>query len=126
MLGIPVRYLLKHPLTGVVDIMADPVEVWTTIQDTYLAEREQRRPQCRYQSDDHWEQSLHELLGFPWPCDVNSEFWTLWHKVITELEAKGIRPGPKSFHDYNDGDAGFVRSIWCLARHFKPRKVVET
>jgi hypothetical protein len=43
-----------------------------------------------------------------------------------ELEAKGIRAGPESFQWWNDGDAALVRAIWCLIRHLKPRKVVET
>jgi hypothetical protein len=46
--------------------------------------------------------------------------------VISEMEAKGIRPGPESFQFWNDGDAGLVRAIWCLTRHLKPKKVVET
>jgi hypothetical protein len=31
-----------------------------------------------------------------------------------------------SFQWWNDGDAGFVRTIWCLVRHLRPRKIVET
>jgi hypothetical protein len=42
------------------------------------------------------------------------------------MEAKGIRVGPESFKNWNDGDAGLVRAIWCLTRHLQPRKVVET
>jgi hypothetical protein len=45
---------------------------------------------------------------------------------MTELEAKGIRPGPESFGSWNDGDAGLVRAIWCLTRHIQPKNVVET
>lgn len=40
MLGIPLRYLLKHPITGVADLVADPFEAWTTIVDNYVHERE--------------------------------------------------------------------------------------
>jgi hypothetical protein len=126
MLGIPLRYLLRHPLIAVADLAADPLEIWTTIHDSYLAQREQRGPQCRYESDEDWEQRLHEALGIPWPCNATSEFWDLWPKVISQLEAKGIRAGPESFQFWNDGDAGFVRAIWCLTRHLRPRKVVET
>ena len=50
----------------------------------------------------------------------------VWHQVIGELEAKGIRTGPESFQWWNDGDAGFVRAIWCLTRHLRPKNVVET
>jgi hypothetical protein len=46
--------------------------------------------------------------------------------VIRELQAKGIRPGPESFQSWNDGDAGLVRAIWCLIRHMRPKKIVET
>lgn len=126
MLGIPLRYLLKHPLAGFADLMADPTEVWTTIRDTHVAAREQRRPQCPYEPDLSWEQRLHDALGLPWPCDETSEFSELWRKVIRELETKGIRAGPESFQWWNDGDAGLVRAIWCLTRHLKPRNVIET
>jgi hypothetical protein len=126
MLGIPLRYLLKHPKIGVADLAADPLQIWTTIQDVYVEERERRGPQCQYEPDDNWEQRLHDSLGVPWPCKVTSEFWDLWSEVIRELEAKGIRAGPESFQSWNDGDAGLVRAIWCLTRHLRPKKVVET
>lgn len=126
MLGIPVRQFLKHPVTTVADIAADPLQLWMTIQDEYAAVREGSRPKCRYESEERWEQRLHESLGLPWPCKLASEFWTLWPELIRELEAKGIRPGPESFQWWNDGDAAFVRAIWCLIRHMRPKKVVET
>jgi hypothetical protein len=97
-----------------------------TIQDEYAAVREGRKPKCSYESDEKWEQRLHESLGVPWPCSVASEFWALWPELIRELEAKGIRPGPESFQWWNGGDAGLVRAIWCLIRHMKPKNVVET
>jgi len=126
MLGIPVRYFLKHPVITIADVTADPLQLWMTIQDEYAAVREGGRPKCQYETDNNWEQRLHESLGIPWPCEAASEFWTLWSEVIRELEAKGIRPGPESFQWWNDGDAGLVRAIWCLTRHMKPKKVVET
>ena len=125
MLGIPIRYLLRHP-PAVVDLVANPLDVWTTVQDVYVAEREQRRPQCQYESDNNWERRFHQHLGVPWPCQLTSEFQGLWPKIIRELKAKGIKPGPESFGSWNDGDAGLVRAIWCLIRHLKPGKVVET
>ena len=42
------------------------------------------------------------------------------------MEARGIQAGPQSFGPSNDGDAGLVRAIWCLTRHLRPDKVVET
>jgi len=125
MLGIPLRYLLKHP-SAIVDLAADPIEAWTNIHDVYVAQREHRRPQCQYESDENWEERLHQNLGVAWPCQLTSEIRSLWERVIRELEARGIKPGPQSFGSWNDGDAGLVRAIWCLTRHLKPGKVVET
>jgi Methyltransferase domain len=125
-LGIPIRYLLQHPLSAAADLTADPLEVCLTVHDAYVARREHRGPRCRYECDENWEQRLHQVLAVAWPCSETSEFWDLWPVVMNELEAKGIRPGPESFQWWNDGDAGFVRAIWCLTRHRRPKKVVET
>jgi hypothetical protein len=125
MLGIPLRYLLRHPL-AVADLAADPLQVWTTIVDLYLDRREQRGPSCDYRSDEDWERQLHAHLGVPWPCTLSSEFWSLWSDLIGELQSQGVQPGPESFLAWNDGDAGLVRTIWCLTRHLRPDKVVET
>ena len=126
MLGIPLRYLLKHPVIAAVDLAADPLQICTGILDSYAFERERRRPRCQYDCHDNWEQRLHEFSGAPWPCEAASEFWTLWPEVIRELEAKGIRAGPESFQSWNDGDAGLTRAVWCLVRHMRPNRVVET
>jgi hypothetical protein len=126
MLGLPLHYLLKHPIAGMAILASDPREIWSRVQETYLAEREQRGPQCRYESDENWERRLHDHLGVAWPCNLASEFWTLWSEVVRELEVKGVEAGPQSFGSWNDGDAGFVRAIWCLTHHLKPKNVVET
>ena len=42
------------------------------------------------------------------------------------MDARGVRAGPESFKKWNDGDAGFIRAIWCLVRCLQPRHVVET
>jgi len=126
MLGIPVRYFLKHPITAAKDLAADPLEILTTIRETYFAQREQRNPQCLYESDENWEHRLHDYLGVHWPCESNSDFRSLWPEVIRQLESKGIRAGPMSFLSWNDGDTALVRAIWCLVRHLRPNKVVET
>ncbi len=126
MLGIPLRYVLKHPVLAMKDLAEDPFEIWTTIRETYIAECEQKRPQCPYESDDNWESRFHGYLGLPWPCKWNSEFWSLWFEVTKELESKGVQAGPRSFLSWNDGDAAFVRTIWCLTRFLRPKKTVET
>jgi hypothetical protein len=98
----------------------------TALQERYVASSERPVPPNLYQADGGWECRMHELLGVPQACPATSEFWTLWPEVIGELKAKGIRVGPESFKFWNDGDAGFVRAIWCLTRHLRPNNVVET
>jgi hypothetical protein len=126
MLGLPLRYWLKHPTTAVVDLASDPLEILTTIQDSYVYDREQRGREFRYDPDKAWEDRLHHVLAVDRPCRAASEFWDLWPKVMCELQEKGIRAGPESFLAWNDGDAGFVRAIWCVVRHLRPKNVVET
>jgi hypothetical protein len=126
MLGIPIRYLLKHPVLALKYIGADPLQVFLTMQDYYIEGRERRGPKYQYISAENWEQRLHELLAVSWPCDAAAEFWDLWPAVMRELGAKGIQAGPESFKWWNDGDAGLVRAIWCLVRHLKPKRIVET
>jgi hypothetical protein len=126
MLGLPIRYLLTHPVLTLTDVAADPREVWIKFQERYADRLQRHRPPYQYQSDADWEQRLHNHLGGNWPCLYTSEFSDLWPKVMKELEAKGIQAGPASFKAWNDGDAGFVRAIWCLIRHLRPNHVVET
>ena len=53
MLGIPIHYLLRHPIMAAADLAADPLEVCITVYDAYVAQREQRGPRCRYESDEN-------------------------------------------------------------------------
>jgi hypothetical protein len=126
MLGIPRRYVFTHPVQVAAHLAAHPFEVLTRLHEEYVDRREWSRPRCQYESVDHWEQWLHDHLGVEWPCPFVSEFWDLWPRITGELEARGVRAGPESFKDSNDGDAGLVRTLWCLTRHLRPNQVVET
>jgi hypothetical protein len=125
MLGIPLHYLMQHPL-ATLELASDPVGTWTRIREEVVARRERRGPQCQYKSDPNWEAWFHSRLGLTFPSQFTSEFQDLWPTVMTELKARGIRAGPESFQSWNDGDAGFVRAIWCLVRCLQPKNVVET
>ena len=125
MLGVPLRYLLKHPLAAA-DLAVDPLDVVTRARDIYIAQREQRGPACQYVPDFDWERRFHEQIGASWPCSVASQFSDLWTQVIEEMKGHGIQPGPESFGSWNDGDAGLVRAIWCVVRHLQPARAVET
>ncbi len=126
MLGISLPYLLKHPVAAATDVASDPLEIWIKLEEKYAGWREGPPPVCQHVSNQNWESLLHERVGAGWPCQATPEFWDLWREVIRELENQGIRPGPASFRAWNDGDAGFTRAIWCLVRHLKPARVIET
>jgi hypothetical protein len=126
MLGLPARYFLSHPLQAIATIASDPVEIWTIMQQNYVAQHERRVPADVYQAEEGWDRRMHELLGVPCPCSAASEFAMLWPQIIGELENQGIRVGPETLYGWNDGDAGLARAIWCLTRHLRPRNVVET
>jgi predicted O-methyltransferase YrrM len=119
--------MLKHPVSSMAQLAGDPIQTWMLIQDEYAAGRERANPRFgTYEMNPGWEAWLHRSIGAPWPCTAVAEFGALWPKVVAELKAKGIEPGPESYLAWNDGDAGLVRAIFCLVRHLKPKKIVET
>ena len=105
---------VRRPISTLTAVASDPIESWMRFREQYAAHREGCTPPDLYKVEKGWEARLHDLIGLPSPGEVTQEFWALWPKVIEELEAKGIRAGPESFKGWNDGDAGFVRAIWCL------------
>jgi hypothetical protein len=120
------RYFLRHPIRAVASVASDPVEAWIAFHERMLARRQRPVPPVLYRADPDWERRLHDLLELPWPCPTCQEFRDLWPQVVAQLEGQGVRAGPQSFKGWNDGDAGLVRAIWCLTRHLRPDKVVET
>jgi len=126
MIGKDLPRFLRRPILALQAVAADPVEAWTVFQDRHAAHREGYTPGDYYEADKNWENRLHSLLNLPTSCTVAPEFWELWPGVVEELEAKGVRVGPESFKGWNDGDAAFVRAIWCLTRHLRPKHVIET
>ena len=116
----------RRPLSTLSSIASDPLEAWLRFREQYAAHREGTPPPNLYQIQPDWEKQLHQQLGLSNAEAISKEFWILWTNVLNELDAKGIRAGPSSFKGWNDGDAGFVRAVWCLVRCLKPTSVVET
>jgi hypothetical protein len=120
------RPYLRRPMATIASVATDPVEAWIRLREQLAAQFEGSTPPDLYQRDDDWQNHLCQLIDLDYPDTIISEFWDLWHIVIEELEAKGIRAGPESFKGWNDGDAAFVRAVWFLTRHLRPRNVIET
>jgi hypothetical protein len=129
MLGIPLRYMLKHPLTASADLAADRFEMLTTLPDAYIAEREQRRPQCPYRHDPDWEQRLHEHIGVSWPCEVTAEFRSLWPEIIDVGSSVGTSStaySPISFGKPSTSITGACTVPWkyAFSGHLWPKMSV--
>jgi hypothetical protein len=123
---LDIRPYIRRPISTLAAVVADPLESWMWVVEQYAIYREGQTPQNLYKVENDWAQRLNRLLDLPSPSEMTSEFWALWPKVIDELNAKGVRAGPESFKGWNDGDAAFVRAIWCLTRHLRPINVIET
>jgi len=125
-LGLPLGYLSRHPIRGLGAIARNPRETWNRIYDEYVYASERRQPQFAYEAVADWERRLHDVLGVTWPCEASPEVPLLWPSIVDTLSAKGIEIGPESYFHWNDGDPALIRAIWCLVRHLRPAKVVET
>jgi len=79
-----------------------------------------------YEAVADWEERLHRLLGAPWPCPEHAEFETVWSRTSAELREQGLATGRAAYGGWDDGDAGFARSVWCLCRHLPASTVLET
>lgn len=119
------RYLARAPQVARY-IATDPSEFWLRFQAKVLERRERNKPPPAYDACSDWEKRLHLRLGVPWPCPAAREFWPLWSEVIASLRAKGLDVGVGCFGGFNDGEPELVRAMWCLTRHLRPARVVET
>jgi len=119
-------YFLRHPGRAFAAVIADPLEICTTVYDRFVYMRERKRPQWECKSNEDWELQLHEHLHVSCPCSAIEEFRILLPEVLDSLLRSGIRVGPESFGTWNDGDVGLARAIYCLTRHLQPSNVVET
>jgi hypothetical protein len=126
MFGTSLKYFLQHPSRLVAALSADPIEVWIKFQDRYEERREREVPLFRYEAEANWHERLHDIAGFSKPCAAAADFRALWTEVMDSLVARGIDAGPAGFGNWNDGDAGLARAIWCIVLNLKPRVVVET
>jgi hypothetical protein len=116
--------LRRHPLMVLNQAVRDPFDTLAALQDNFYSRIESART-IDYIVDSDWENALHRRLGIS-SESVVEDFWPLWSTVVATLRAQGMTVGPFSFYEWNDGDAGFVRAIWCLIRHLRPASVVET
>jgi hypothetical protein len=78
------------------------------------------------QADEAWDEHLHSLLGAAWPCPEGRQFDEVILEIGTLLAAKGLRSGRGTYAYYSDADRSLSRAAWCVARHTRPKIVIET
>lgn len=103
-----------------------PAEAVERIRERVAERRERRAGPPLYKPDPEWEARLHALLGVKWPCAARAEFDPLWSDVCRLLTEQNLTVGRGAYGGWDDADPAFARAVWCLARHLRPGKVVET
>jgi predicted O-methyltransferase YrrM len=107
-------------------VLTSPGEVCTRLWGKFRERSEHTAPRCDYDVRSDWESVLHQAIGVPFPCALPNDLEEIWSSIREKLHARGIDLGPASYSGYNDGDLAFIRAIWCLVRHLRAGKVVET
>jgi methyltransferase family protein len=88
--------------------------------------RDRRRPSWPYDVAEAWQDRLHDLIGTHWPCDERHSFEDVWNAALKDLAALGLQVGRGAFGGWDDADARLGQAAWCLARHGRPKRIVET
>src|SRR5690242_17472894 len=120
-----VRYIRLAPRIASA-VAANPGETFVRLVEKLANISGHHRGHCPSIADTAWEQKLHAAIGAPWPCPATAEFWALWPDVMETLTSMGLPIGPAAFGVSNDGEPELARAVWCLTRHLRPMKVVET
>jgi hypothetical protein len=103
-----------------------PAEGSERIVDRIGEWKDRRLAPYAYEPEPAWEERLHGLLGSDWPCDAAGEFDAVWADIVRLLDDQGLSVGRGAYGGWDDADQAFARAAWCLTRHLRPMKVVET
>jgi predicted O-methyltransferase YrrM len=107
-------------------VVAEPYEGIERTLERLAEFRDRRRPPWRYEAIEGGEERVHELIGAEWPCEERQEFDEVWSTGLDDLAARGLQTGRGAFGGWDDADARLAGLAWCLARHLRPDRVVET
>jgi predicted O-methyltransferase YrrM len=107
-------------------VFADPYDGCDRILERLAERRERRRPPFPYAATPDWHERLHAALGLPWPCTCDGEIDDVWRAALEDMAARGLRAGRGTFAGWDDGGRSLVGAAYCVVRHMRPERVVET
>lgn len=84
--------------------------------------RDEENAPFDYRVDANWETRLHEHLEASWPCPELAEFDKAWSVLESSLEGEGLKVGLL----HHDANRALARAAWCVTRHARPERVLET
>jgi Methyltransferase domain len=104
----------------------NPIEGGVRIRERLAEHRAGWQPHETYRVDPTWESDVHDLLGVSWPCPEPLEFSRAWSTLVESLADRGLELGRGAYGGWDDADPALARAAWCLVRHLRPTRVVET
>jgi predicted O-methyltransferase YrrM len=107
-------------------VVSRPGESIEHVRERVSEWRDGHRPPWPYEATEAGEERMHELIDAPWPCDERREFQAVWDAAVNRVRTRGLQVGRVTFGRWDDGDVRLGRLAWCLARHLRPQRVVET
>jgi hypothetical protein len=106
-------------------VARDPAEALDRVRSKleHRADRRTPRPEPgTYEASPDFDRRLHERLGVALPCAAAAEFAATWSEIAESLVASSSFIGAWA----HDADENLARTLWCLVRHLRPPRVVET
>jgi predicted O-methyltransferase YrrM len=103
----------------------DPAEALDRVRSKLEHRIDRRTPRPEpgtYEVSRDFDRRLHERLGAPFPCEAAAEFAGTWSELDESLAASSSFIGAW----VHDADENLARTVWCLVRHLRPQRVVET
>jgi len=117
---------LAYVARGGKAIAAQPYEGFERMLERVAKWRDHRRPPWPYKATEEYEERVHELIGVQWPCDERHAFAEVWAAALDDVAVRGLPIGRGVFGGWDDADSRLARMAWCLVRHLRPDRIIET
>ncbi len=107
-------------------LVRNPVENAARLGEWRATRRTGWRAEQAYRPEQDWERLLHEMVAAPWPCPERENAQAAFGESLEFVASQGLAVGREAYGGWDDGDPALARAAWCLVRHLRPKRVVET